>query len=220
MNANGSRTIDVFALIAAQRRTLAEFCSTLSDAEWDTGSLCAGWTIKHVVAHLTAPFSISTPRFVLEILKTGGKFDVANDKIARRIADGATSAQLVQSLRANAEHRFTPPRFGAEAPLTDVSVHSLDIAVPLGRTIRVAPKALTITLDLLVSPKAAGVFGPKGHLDGLRLEASDHDWTYGPASGPLVTGPATSLVQALSGRPAGCASLTGGGVRLLAARLK
>jgi uncharacterized protein (TIGR03083 family) len=210
--------LDVFALIAAQRRALADFCETFSDSDWDKESLCAGWSNKHVVAHLTAPFSVSKTKLLAEILKARGSFDVANDRIARRIADTHTPAQIVQSLRVNAEHRFTPPGLGPEAPLTDVNVHSLDVAVALGRTIDISPQAAKVSLDLLVSPKGSVMFMPKGALDGLLFEATDSDWTHG--SGSLVRGPTTSLMQALSARRAGYASLSGDGVSVLAQRSK
>jgi hypothetical protein len=99
-----------------------------------------------------------------------------------------------------------------------VNVHSLDVAVALGRSIVIAPRAATVSLDLLVSPKGSGMFLPKGTLDGLMFAATDSDWTHG--SGLLVSGPATSLMQVLSGRHSGYALLSGDGVTSLAARSK
>lgn len=39
-----------------QRTGLVEVLGGLSEAEWDKPSLCAGWRIREVVAHITMPY--------------------------------------------------------------------------------------------------------------------------------------------------------------------
>ena len=39
--------------VAAERLRLAEDLESLTPAQWATPSLCAGWTVHDVVAHLT-----------------------------------------------------------------------------------------------------------------------------------------------------------------------
>jgi hypothetical protein len=37
----------------AERLSFADLLEGLSDEQWDAPSLCAGWTVRHVPAHLT-----------------------------------------------------------------------------------------------------------------------------------------------------------------------
>ncbi|WP_414654919.1 maleylpyruvate isomerase N-terminal domain-containing protein [Iamia sp.] len=61
--------MDLFALLAAERRRLADELEGLTAAEWEQASLCAGWTNHTVVAHLTLPWSISSPQFLLGLVR-------------------------------------------------------------------------------------------------------------------------------------------------------
>jgi hypothetical protein len=54
-------------------------------------------------------------------------------------------------------------------------------------------------------------------IEGLRLRATDADWTYG--IGPEVAGPAVALMMAMATRPL-VSSLTGDGVDTLRSRLQ
>lgn len=40
-------------LAADERRDLADFLETLTPEQWQQPSLCAGWTVRDVVAHVT-----------------------------------------------------------------------------------------------------------------------------------------------------------------------
>ncbi|WIM93630.1 maleylpyruvate isomerase N-terminal domain-containing protein [Actinoplanes oblitus] len=44
---------EVTRAIAAQRGDLAEMLAGLSEEQWDAGTLCAGWRVREVVAHVT-----------------------------------------------------------------------------------------------------------------------------------------------------------------------
>ena len=39
--------------VAAEFTRLADLLDAVSDARWDTPSLCAGWRVREVIAHLT-----------------------------------------------------------------------------------------------------------------------------------------------------------------------
>jgi hypothetical protein len=51
--------------------------------------------------------------------------------------------------------------------------------------------------------------GGRSRIHGLNLVATDTGWSYG--AGPKVSGPAMSLLLAMTGRPAGLDGLTGDG---------
>jgi hypothetical protein len=66
--------------------------------------------------------------------------------------------------------------------------------------------------------KASFPVGGKKRIVGLRLVSTDTGWTYG--AGPEVSGPAMSLLLAMTGRPAGMDQLSGAGASQLGARLR
>ena len=165
--------MDVFPLIAAERRRLADALDDLTPSDWEAPSLCAGWTVHVVAAHLNAPWEVSALTVMVEVVRARG-LDRGFDRVARRVADRLDPAGCVAGLRAHADSRFTPPGAGPEAPLTDVIVHGADILVPSGRAVGVDPVALATTLEYLVGAPAKG-FVPKGRTDGLVFEATDLD---------------------------------------------
>ena len=207
---------DAFAMIAVQRRAVADVLSSLSDEQWATPSLCSGWTIRQVAAHLTMPFKVTMPSLLWRMVKVKGDFNRLSDEFAKAEASSPV-ASLVATLRANAEHRFTPPGFGPEAPLTDIVVHGLDIGVPLANTPPLPAEHANAALEFLMSPKATRGFLPKGRVAGLRFESTDSGWSAG--SGPTVTGSAASLLLAMTGRRAGLEGLSGDGAGELGRRL-
>src|SRR4051812_38025106 len=104
---------DVFAMVADERRGLADTLDRLDDAAWTQASLCEGWTVREVVAHLVWPTEISIPRILVEMVRRGFNFDRVADDVAKR--ETRPNAELVAALRANAESRFKPPGMGLEA---------------------------------------------------------------------------------------------------------
>jgi uncharacterized protein (TIGR03083 family) len=191
---------DLFTSIATERRALVHALRTVDDAAWDTPSLCAGWRARDVLAHLTMPFAVRTPQFVVGMIANLGNYDRYAGRWATGEADARSPEELLATLEANADSRFTPPGFGAEAPLTDIVVHGLDLCVPLGIELghgRV--EVLRTVLGFLVSPKAGRVFrSSEVALDGRELVATDVGWRWG--SGDPVAAPATALILGPTGR--------------------
>lgn len=209
--------MDTFALVADERRRLADELEQLTDDEWVQPSRCDGWSAHVVAAHLNLPWAVSSPTFLLGVVRARGNIDRAMDRFSREAADRLTSAECVASLRANAEHRFTPPGSGPEAPLTDVVIHGADLLQPLGRSVAVSDEALVVVLTWLGNGVARG-FLPRSRVAGLRFEGTDVDVRAG--AGPsLVAGPALAVCSALLGRRSALTELHGDGVALLAARL-
>ncbi len=145
------RPMDLFALIAAERRRLADELEHLSADEWQQPSLCEGWSTHVVAAHLNMAWEFGLPATLVAIVRNRGNIDRAFDQLSRDLADRLTPEQCIAGLRANAANRFTPPMMGAEAPLTDVIVHGNDILAPLGRSVEVSPEALGTSLAWLAA---------------------------------------------------------------------
>lgn len=210
---------ETFALIADNRRRAADLLAGLGDDGWATPSLCAGWTVREVAAHLVVPFQVSVPRMALDVVLARFSINGAMDRTARRVAE-ADVDDLVSALRENADSRFTPPGLGPEGPLADTSIHLRDLARPLGRPDGPPLTTWRVALDFLVSPKARSAFVPAGRLDGLALRATDQAWSHGEGSkGSEVAGPSEALALAVSGRSVALDDLDGDGVSTLRARL-
>src|SRR5258707_14838723 len=103
--------------IAAERRELARVLSDLPASAWDAATLCAGWRVREVVAHMTMPFRYSVPRFVVEVVKARGSFNRMADRCARRDADRLSSDELTTSLADNTNHPWKPPGGGFQGAL-------------------------------------------------------------------------------------------------------
>jgi uncharacterized protein (TIGR03083 family) len=207
--------VDTFAEIADERRSLAGLASGLTGEQQAAQSLCSGWSVHDVLAHLVVPLEVSTPKFALAMLASAGNFDRANVRLTREQAR-RPFAEITEVLRQKAESRFTPPGAGPEAPLTDLLVHGLDIRWPLGVAREVPAERVHKSLTFLTTTPARGIVA-KGTLDGLRFEAEDVDWAHG--SGPTVRGDAEAVLLAITGRTRALDHLDGDGVSALRGRL-
>ena len=198
-----SRQVDNAALmneIAAERTELAEVLGALSPDAWEAQSLCAGWRVREVVAHMTMPFRYSTRRFVLEVIKDRGRFNRMADRCAHRDATMPTG-ELVAALADNAQNPWRPPGGGLEGTLVHDVIHGLDITVALGIDRKVPEERLRIVLGSISKPKTAKYFG--ADLEEIALRADDMAWSFG--SGDPVVGQAQDVALVLCGRklPAG-----------------
>src|SRR5262245_5339672 len=83
---------------AAERTELADVLSALPAGQWDAQTLCAGWRVREVVAHMTMPFRYSAERFAAEMAESDGNFDQMADRCARRDAAQIPAATLASVL--------------------------------------------------------------------------------------------------------------------------
>lgn len=199
--------------IRRERLLLVERLADLPESQWETPSLCAGWSVRHVLAHLVTPFVVSAPAMAVAVTRHRG-IGRAMDAHARKIAARPTE-ELLGLLRRNAASTFRPPGMPATAPLTDAVAHSADIRWALGDDPADwgDPERLRPVLDFLVSPRAAAGFVPPRRLRGIELVAQDTGWRHG--SGELVEGPSLALALGALGRSAAYPLLTGPGVARL-----
>ncbi len=187
--------------IFAERSDLANVLAALPAADWDALSLCDGWRVRDVVAHMTMPFRYSVARFAAELARARGNFSKMSDRCARRDAAAMSAGELTAALASNAGHPWKPPGGGYAGALTHDVVHGLDITVALGTGRTVPEDRLRAVLDSLAVPKTQAYFGTD--IAGIELRADDIDWCLG--TGCLLTGQAQDLALVLCGRilPAG-----------------
>lgn len=192
--AAGAVDTDIKSMIAAERRELADLLDGLDDAQWEAPSLCAGWRVREVAAHVSMGFRYPLPRVLVELVRARGLHRMT-DRLARKDAAAASNAQLADWLRQHAHHPWTPPVGGLASALGHDVVHGLDITVALGLERAVPRDRVRLLLDH-VTVKGAKFFG--ADLTGVRLRADDLDWAFG--EGDEVVGAGQDLLLAAFGR--------------------
>jgi len=206
---------DVWTAIDEQRRALVQLLEGLSEEEWGRPSLCDGWTVRQVAAHLALQNTTWSmmPRAMLDLVRHGS-MNGAIHAMACRHAKNPTG-QIIAEIR---------DRIGVWRPLPSVTyrdsaidylVHAQDIVVPLGRRLDMPTDAAVVAADRVWTSDR--MFHARKKLAGYRLVATDTTWSAG--HGQEVTGPISALLLLLTGRPAALANLSGAGAAALQARL-
>ena len=203
---------DVWSTVHVERAALIHDLEGLEDARWEQPSLCAGWTVHDVVAHLVDSARTTRLGFLVALARARFDFDRQNASGVQRHR-GASPQETLQRLRHVAPRRSTPPA-PLDSRLVEEVVHGEDIRRPLGLTRSYPPEAVVRALRLQMrTPASFG--GAKDLAARVRLTATDADVALG--SGPVVRGPALSLLLVAAGRRAALDDVHGPGVDVLAA---
>jgi uncharacterized protein (TIGR03083 family) len=204
----------VFAAVADERRQIASLLDGLDDTQLATPSLCAGWDVKTVAAHIVSTVTDGTDTFLRLALRRGSISRAINE-LARRGAQ-VPAAEIAASLHACADRRVSPPLFGPLDPLADILVHSGDVRIPLGLPFAPDPQLAALAMDFLTGSWPFG-FVPFGRLRGISLRATDicRVWR----SGAEIQGPVAALMMAVCGRSALLHLLDGPGLAPLCQRV-
>jgi uncharacterized protein (TIGR03083 family) len=204
----------VDAAVSAERRRLADSVADLTDEQWATPSLCAAWTVRDVIAHLTVTTRLTVPRLLRAAVRARGSFDRMAVDLAAVRAAAYTTAELVAQLRESADSTRRFPGSAPMDPLMDLVVHGQDVARPLGRRHVSPPEVVAACLVHVATNRFMG--GPR-RLAGVRLVSTDSGWTLG--DGAELRGPDVDLLLVAAGRRAGLAALDGPGTAVVAGRL-
>lgn len=185
---------DLTQHVRAERARLAELLAALTDPQWDQPSLCSGWRIREVVAHLTMPFRMNLPKFAFGLASAGFDVNRFADRAARRDAGRMTGAELAESLRANIANPWQPPGGGAAGALSHDTIHGLDITEPLG--LPPAPVERIAVVLANVNRRSLAFFGVD--LTGVQLRGTDADVRLG--DGKPVDLPVKDILLTITGR--------------------
>lgn len=204
---------DLRTSIRQEREALIADLVTIDDAAWATPSLCPGWTVRDVVAHMTALARMTPLGFVKKLAASGfSPSRVETRDIA--IEKGATAEATLARFRQATESTVRVAAVPDKTALGETLVHAEDIRRPLGLKHEYPIGALVTVADAYTRSNL--VAGCRRRVAGLSLQATDTGWSTG--TGLIVSGPMLSLLMAMAGRPAVIGDLDGNGVEVLRAR--
>ncbi|MBN9113033.1 MAG: maleylpyruvate isomerase family mycothiol-dependent enzyme [Pseudonocardia sp.] len=187
--------VDVADAVDAARTELADLLAGLDETQWEQPSLCAGWRVREVAAHValsTGPAHTA----VIELVRAGFRFDTMIDRTARAHAARRSTAQLVAEVRGLVGQRRRPPGTSPVDPLNDVLVHTQDIARPLGIAHPMPVDAAAAAAALVWS--RGFPFHARDRVRGLEIVATDVDFRRG--SGRTLEASISELLLMLTGR--------------------
>lgn len=202
--------MDLKPLARREREEFAEFLSTLSPDQWNAPTLCDGWRVRDVVAHVISYDELGLLGALRRLVGSGFSLDRAN---AAGLSASREPDELLATLRRHLTPRGVTAGFGGRIALLDCTVHHQDVRRPLGMPREIPADRLRHALDFL--PRARALGSP-GRIRGLRLVAEDVGWTHG--DGPEVRGCGEAVMLAAAGRACVFEELSGDGVTVLAGR--
>ncbi len=206
--------MDTWQAIDDERSALADDLATLDESQWDTQSWCSDWKVRHVVGHLIAGADVKTGAFLVGMFKNGMNFNRLMGREGLALG-AAPPTELLGQFRKTIGTRRTPAGAKPEISLIDLVCHCADVRRPIGMTRSVPEHTLLTVADTL---KRVGFpLHAKKRIAGLRLSATDSDWSAG--EGPAVEGPLASLVLVMAGRAPALEDLSGEGTRALRSRM-
>jgi len=168
---------DVWRGIDDQRRRLVDLLEDLSDAEWQHPSLCAGWSVRQVAAHVALQNTSwsALPRAVVEVIRTGG-MNSAIHAVACTHAQQPTE-RIVEEIRERIGVWRALPTVSYRESAIDYLVHLQDIAIPLGREVAMPGDVAAVAAERVWrSPR---MFHARRRFTGYRLVATDVEWSAG-----------------------------------------
>jgi uncharacterized protein (TIGR03083 family) len=203
--------MDIWPVVHAERKAFVTDLSGLDANEWSTTSLATDWTVRDVVAHMTATAKITPAGFFPKLASSGFSFSKMQAKDIAA-ASGGSAADTLANFDAIVSSTGRPPGPPATM-LGETIVHSQDVRGALGIQHDYPMPALVQVADFYKGSNL--LIGTKKRIAGLTLKATDTEWSHG--TGPEVTGPMLALVMAMTGRKV-TDQLTGDGVETLRSR--
>lgn len=204
--------MDSMRLAEQERAEFVGLLESLTPGQWQAPSLCAGWSVHDVVAHVISYDELDPRALIGRMARAGFNPNRAN---ALGVADyrRRSPEELIALVAKYGRPRGLPSLFGGMIALTDGMIHQQDIRRPLGlrREIPAARIAPVLRFALFALPIRGIV-----KVWGVRLVASDLDWSFG--FGPEVHGKAEALLMAIAGRRGILPELSGPGVATLEPR--
>lgn len=184
----------VRTLARLEREQFADFLEGLAPQQWSIRSLCPGWSVRDVAAHTVSYLDQSPTSLLLQMIRHRGNVDRLNATLLQRAADQSPE-QWVRRMRLGATPSGAGALYGGRVALIECLIRQQDVRRPLGRSRVIPPDRLRVCLNFArISP----VIGAARRTRGLRLIATDMDWSAG--RGAAVRGTGEALLLAMTGR--------------------
>ena len=201
--------------IHEERRSLAATLAGLDDEQWEQPSLCDGWTVKEVAAHVIAHPQIGWAQMPGMVARNLGRgYNAMIFREVKRLGERSTRESILADFQTYDSSTRKVPTTTPVEPLIDALVHHQDILRPLGLRHEMAPEAAAVAADR--SRTLAFLSGSRAVVKGTRMVATDIDWSRG--RGPTLTGPVQELLMVCMGRGRVAEGLSGEGTELLPAQ--
>ena len=205
--------VDVRRLAREERADFAAFLATLSPQQWQAPTLCAGWRVRDVVAHVIGYDDLDTRRLLAYVIQGRLRLGRVNAAALARY-HARSPEQLLALLTDHPQPRGVPAALGGRVGLTEALIHHQDIRRPLAQPRAIPPERLLPALRIaLIAPDIGGLW----RIRGVRLVATDLPFSAG--IGQEVRGPAEALLMTIAGRHGVAGELPGPGQRKLARRI-
>jgi uncharacterized protein (TIGR03083 family) len=203
---------DLWPVIRAERSALAHDLARLRPWQWEAQSMCVRWTVREATAHLTAMSKMTPTRFVSHLTGAGLRLNAMNAKEVLE-ESRVTTAEVLNEYRAHLSDTTGPP-WPPVLILGEIILHGQDIRRPL-KMKHSYPQGAVLSVANFYK-RTNLLVGARHRIAGLRLRATDADWSHG--RGPEVTGPLLSLTLAMTGRAPAMDDLSGYGLDTLRSR--
>ncbi|MGP0223761.1 MULTISPECIES: maleylpyruvate isomerase family mycothiol-dependent enzyme [unclassified Paenarthrobacter] len=203
----------IWPTVHQERRALIDDLQSLPDHLWRTPSLCPGWDVHDVVAHLVDTAKTTRWGFIRRMITA--RFDFDRDNAEGVARERTHDPQGTLRAFGAAASRTSGPPAAPQTRLVEAFVHGEDIRRPLGLSRSYPPAPVATALGYQARTTTA-MGGGKEFATGWTLVATDTDFRHG--HGPEVQGPAISLLLAVSGRPVADNELSGPGAAVFLQR--
>jgi uncharacterized protein (TIGR03083 family) len=203
---------DFAAMASAERSALLAELEGLTDDQWSTMTVCRPWTVRHLVAHMTALGNQTAANFFKGLLTSGFSFDKFVAKDLAKFNQGSNADVLAGFAKTVSNPKSPPaPKY---VPLGEYMCHGEDIRRALGTSGKHPEEHIVALAEAY--RKTGRPLGGRKRVVGLRLQATDVGWNYG--EGPVVSGPGMDLILAIAGRGDALDTCTGEGVATMRSR--
>jgi hypothetical protein len=159
------------SLAREERAELADLLATLTPAQWEAPSLCAGWRVRDVVAHMYSYEELGPVGLVGRFVRGGLRLDRINAAGVAAYADRSPD-ELLALVRDHLQPRGLTAGFGGRIALTDGSSTTRTSAAPSACRGTSRPSGCAWCWS---SPAPHPPSGAK-RVRGLTLVATDLDW--------------------------------------------
>lgn len=198
--------------IHAERTALAATLAEITPEEWAHDTLCPGWSVQDIAAHVISNPQIGWGQMGgLMARNLGRGYNAMIFREVKRLGARETRESILADFERFATSTRHVPTTTTVEPLIDALLHHQDIVRPLGRTREMPPEAAAVAADRV--RRLAPLMGTRKLVRSVRMVATDVSWTRG--AGPTIEGPMQELLMVASGRRPDPALVSGDGTALV-----